>query len=115
MLYLARSGKAPRIFGNVDKRGVPWAGLVMSNVFAGISFISVSESAGTVYEALITLSGVATFIVWAVICFVQIRFRQAMKVQGRSIDELPFKALWYPYGTYAALGANLFLILFQGK
>lgn len=31
------------------------------------------------------------------------------------MDDLPFKALWYPYGTYVALAANLFLIFIQGK
>ena len=30
------------------------------------------------------------------------------------MDDLPFKALWYPYGTYAALAANIFLVFFQG-
>ncbi|TGZ80907.1 amino acid permease [Ascodesmis nigricans] len=114
ILYMARNRKAPKIFSYVDKRGVPWAGLVLSNVFAGISFMSVASNAGEVYEALITLSGVATFIVWGTICLVHIRFRKAMAVQGRSLEELPFKALWYPYGTYAALAANVFLIFFQG-
>ncbi len=45
---------------------------------------------------------------------VHIRFRNGLKAQGQSIDKLPFKALWYPYGTYAALAANVFLIFFQG-
>lgn len=115
ILYMARNRKAPKIFSYVDKRGVPWAGLVLSNVFAGISFMSVASNAGEVYEALITLSGVATFIVWGTICLVHIRFRKAMAFQGRSLEELPFKALWYPYGTYAALAANVFLIFFQGS
>lgn len=43
-----------------------------------------------------------------------IRFRAGLKAQKQSIDDLPFKALWYPYGTYAALAANIFLIFFQG-
>jgi len=58
---------------------------------------------------------VATFIVWGTIEFVHIRFRNALKVQGQSVDELPFKAKWYPYGTYAALAANVFLVFFQGE
>jgi len=61
------------------------------------------------------ISTVATFIVWGTIEFVHIRFRNALKVQGQSVDDLPFKAKWYPYGTYAALAANVFLVFFQGK
>ena len=43
-----------------------------------------------------------------------LRFRAGLKAQNQSIDDLPFRALWYPYGTYAALAANIFLIFFQG-
>lgn len=112
--HMARNGMAPKLLGKTDKRGVPWAALLFTNVFACIAFLSQSSSAGTLYNALITLSGVATFIVWAVIEFVHIRFRQALAAQGQSADDLPFKALWYPYGTYACLAANIFLIFFQG-
>ncbi|KAL8706513.1 MAG: hypothetical protein Q9201_000445 [Fulgogasparrea decipioides] len=114
MLYMARNGKAPRILSKVNKAGVPWVSLLFSNAFACISFLSVSDSAGTVYEALITLSGVATFIVWGTIGIIHIRFRNGLAAQGQSTDLLPFKALWYPWGTYLALAANIFLILFQG-
>lgn len=115
MLYLARNRKAPAIFGRVDKRGVPWSGLIFSNLAACLSFLSISSDAGTVYEALITLSGVATFIVWGTIALTHIRFRQAMAAQGQSIDDLQFKAMWYPYGTYLCLAVNIFLVLIQGN
>ena len=64
MLFMARNGKAPKILGKVNKAGVPWVALLLSNAIACIAFLSVSDSAGTIYNALITLSGVATFIVW---------------------------------------------------
>ncbi|KAF2202393.1 amino acid permease [Delitschia confertaspora ATCC 74209] len=112
--HMARSGMAPKILGTADKRGVPWAALLFTNLFACIAFLSQSSSAGVLYEALITLSGVTTFIVWAVIELVHIRFRAALKAQGQDVNNLPFKALWYPWGTYACLAANVFLILFQG-
>ncbi|CAF9927360.1 MAG: hypothetical protein HETSPECPRED_006565 [Heterodermia speciosa] len=114
LLFMARNGKAPRILGRVNKAGVPWVALLLSNLVACIAFLSVSSGAGTVYNALITLSGVATFIVWGTIELVHIRFRKALVAQGQSADDLPFKAMWYPYGTYAALAANIFLIFFQG-
>ncbi|KAI4129040.1 MAG: hypothetical protein LQ338_002456 [Usnochroma carphineum] len=114
MLFMARNGKAPRILGKVNKAGVPWISLLFSNLIACIAFLSVSDSAGTVYEALITLSGVATFIVWAAITLIHIRFRAGLLAQNQPLSSLPFKALWYPYGTYFALAANIFLVFFQG-
>lgn len=113
--HMSRNGMAPKCFGKTDKRGVPWTALLFTNFFACITFLSQSSSAGVLYDALITLSGVATFIVWAVIELIHLRFRKALKVHGQSVDELPFKALWYPWGTYACLAANIFLIFFQGK
>ncbi|WEW59168.1 hypothetical protein PRK78_004637 [Emydomyces testavorans] len=114
LLYMGRTGKAPRIVGKTNKAGVPWVALLVSNLFACIAFLSLSSSAGKVYSALITLSGVTTFLVWAVICVTHIRFRQALAAQGESAASLPFQAHFYPYGTYFALAANLFLIFFQG-
>ncbi|KAF2260079.1 amino acid permease [Lojkania enalia] len=112
--HMARNGMAPKLLGKADKRGVPWAALLFTNIFASIAFLSQSSSAGTLYSALITLSGVATFIVWAVIEFVHIRFRKALRAQGERVEDLPFRALFHPYGTYACLAANIFLIFFQG-
>ncbi|KAL8822387.1 MAG: hypothetical protein Q9191_006877 [Dirinaria sp. TL-2023a] len=114
ILFMARNGKAPKIFGRVTRTGVPWVALLLSNLVACISFLSVSDAAGTVYNALITLSGVATFIVWGTIELTHIRFRNGLAAQNEPLSTLPFKAMWYPYGTYAALGANIFLIFFQG-
>lgn len=37
-----------------------------------------------------------------------------MVAQGQDISVLPFKAAFYPYGSYFGLAANLFLIFFQG-
>lgn len=115
LTHMARNGMAPRMLGRTNKYGVPWVALVFTQCFACIAFLSLSSSAGTVYNALLTLAGVSTFIVWAVIEVVHIRFRQALQAQGESADSLPFKAMWYPYGAYAALAANVFLVLFQGE
>ncbi|EEP76136.1 hypothetical protein UREG_00985 [Uncinocarpus reesii 1704] len=57
LLYLGRTGKAPKFVGRTNKAGVPWVALLASNLFACISFLSLSSSAGKVYSALITLSG----------------------------------------------------------
>lgn len=57
ILFMARNGKAPKLLGRTNKQGVPWVALLFSNAFGCIAFISVSSGGGTVYNALITLSG----------------------------------------------------------
>jgi amino acid transporter len=113
--YLGKTGRAPKFLGITNKRGVPWPAIIFCNLFASICFINQgSGGAGAAYTYLINLSGVSTFIVWAVIALTHIQFRRGLKAQGVSADDLPFRAVWYPYGAYFALGANVFLIFFQG-
>jgi amino acid transporter len=114
ILFMARNGKAPKILGRTNAAGVPWVAIIFSNIFTCIVFLTLGESAGKVYNALITLSGVATFLVWTSICIAHIRFRAALTAQGQSPSTLPFRAALYPYGTYFALVLNIFLIFFQG-
>lgn len=131
LLFMSRNGKAPKFIGRTNRLGVPWVGLVFTNVFACIVFLEQSANAGRVYSALITLSGgmlpspevyllgvnqssVATFIVWSVIGVAHIRFRQALVAQGQDPTKLAYQALFYPWGTYLSLAANVFLIFFQG-
>lgn len=57
MLFMSRSGKAPKFIGRTNAAGVPWVALICSNLFACIVFLSLSSSAGKIYSALITLSG----------------------------------------------------------
>ncbi len=63
---------------------------------------------------MINLSGVSTFIVWAVITLTHIQFRRGLKAQGVNANELPFRAVLYPYGAYFGFVANIFLIFFEG-
>ena len=76
--------------------------------------MNVSTGASKAYSYIVNLSGVSTFLVWASISFIHIRFRAAWKTQGRSIEELPYKSLWYPWNAYFGVGANVFLALVQG-
>ncbi|OJJ55622.1 hypothetical protein ASPSYDRAFT_92749 [Aspergillus sydowii CBS 593.65] len=114
ILFMARTGKAPKILGRTNARGVPWVAIVFSNIFTCIVFLTVGNEAGKVYNALITLSGVATFLVWSTICVAHIRFRLALSAQGQSPSTLPFRAALYPWGTYFALSLTVFLVFFQG-
>lgn len=65
-------------------------------------------------EPILISNPVATFIVWSVIGVCHIRFRRAQVAQGEDPSQLPYQAAFYPYGTYIALAANIFLVFFQG-
>ncbi|KAK7429290.1 General amino acid permease [Neonectria magnoliae] len=114
VLYMAQSGKAPSIFGRTNKRGVPIWAILFTNAVGAISMMNVSTGASKAYSYIVNLSGVSAFLVWGSISLIHIRFRRAWIAQGRSISELPYKALWYPGLSYVGLGACIFLALVQG-
>lgn len=92
MLFgLSVQGNAPKFLTRVSRRGVPINSLMLSGA--------------------ITSLVVATLLLnWIMICLAHLRFRAAMRRQGR---ETQFKALLYPFGNYlciAFLGMILLLM-----
>jgi amino acid transporter len=114
LLFMAQDGKAPMVLGYTDPRGVPIPAIILTNLFGALAMMNVNTGAGAAYTYIVNLSGVSTFLVWGSISFIHIRFRSAWKAQGRSVDELPFKSLLYPWNAYFGLAANVFLALVQG-
>lgn len=114
IFYMAQSGKAPRVLGWVNKRGVPVWAILLTNAVGAISMMNVSTGASKAYGYIVNLSGVSTFLVWGSISFIHIRFRRALAAQNRSVAELPFKSMFYPYIAYLGLFANIFLAIVQG-
>ncbi|CCF38097.1 amino acid permease [Colletotrichum higginsianum] len=114
LLYMGQDGKAPRILGRTDGRGVPIPAIVFTNLCGALSMMNISTGASKAYSYIVNLSGVSTFLVWGSISFIHIRFRQAWKAQGHAESSLPFVSLWYPWNAYFGLAANIFLAIVQG-
>ncbi|RMZ84013.1 hypothetical protein DV737_g1400, partial [Chaetothyriales sp. CBS 132003] len=114
ILFMAQDGTAPKFLGRTNSRGVPVWAITLTNLVGALSMMNVSTGAGEAYSYIVNLSGVSTFLVWASISFIHLRFRRAWAAQGRQISELPFVAKWYPYNTYFGLFANIFLAFIQG-
>lgn len=114
MLYgMARSGKAPRFFGRTTRRGVPMNALLATTTVGALCFIASLIGDGGAYVWLVNASGLAGFITWMGIAWCHYRFRQAFVVQGRSLDELPFRARWYPLGPLVALAMCAIVVVGQ--
>lgn len=114
VLYLAQNRKAPKILGYTTARGVPIYAVIFTNLFGFLALMNISTGAGQAYQYIVNLSGVSIFLVWGSIAIVHIKFRQAWTVQGRTLDQLPYKSVLYPYLTWIGLFGNFFLALVQG-
>lgn len=62
---MALEGQAPKVFGKINKQGVPWVALIFCNLFGFLALLNLSAGAGVIYGWLVNISGVATFITWA--------------------------------------------------
>lgn len=110
---LAKEGKAPKFLAKVDQRGVPVNALILTAAVGMIAFFASLFGDGAVYLWLLNASGMSGFIVWLGIAISHYRFRKAFKAQGRSLDELPYRAKWFPFGPIFAFVLCTFVILGQ--
>ncbi|KAL2399722.1 Amino-acid permease inda1 [Exophiala dermatitidis] len=100
---LAQQGYAPKIFTYIDKSGRPVISVGTIFFFSLIAFVNLDAKGPVVFEWLQAISGLSTFLIWGSICLAHIRFRQAWKHQGHTLDEIPFKAAGGIYGSWLGL------------
>ncbi|MDO5033860.1 MAG: amino acid permease [Actinomycetaceae bacterium] len=114
MLYsMAKSGKAPRIFAKVNRRGVPMPALLATTAIGAFAFLTSLIGDGAAYLWLVTVSGLSGFIVWAGVAWSHYRFRKAFTAQGHDPSELPFRSKLFPLGPVIALIMVLAVIFGQ--
>ncbi|WP_349730271.1 amino acid permease [Peribacillus frigoritolerans] len=106
---LAKEGKAPRIFASLNRKGIPMLALCATAIIGLVSFLASLFGNGSVFIWLINASALTGFIKWFGIAASHYRFRKAYVAQGRDLNELPFKAKWYPLGPVITL---LFFVVF---
>ncbi|KAM0751784.1 hypothetical protein T439DRAFT_379874 [Meredithblackwellia eburnea MCA 4105] len=97
---LAEHGFAPRVFTYVDKSGRPLWSVIAILAFGPLAYVNIASDGGVVFDWLLAISGLSTLFTWGSICLCHIRFRAAWKVQGHSVEELPFKAMGGVYGSW---------------
>jgi lysine-specific permease len=109
---MAHSNKAPKLFGALNRRGVPVLALVGTGLVSAVAFFSNSIGGQKIYQLLYNASSLSGFIIWMGIAICHLRFRKAWVAQGRSLSDLKFQSKFYPYGPWLAL--VLFVIVLFG-
>lgn len=110
---LAEQGFAPKLFTYIDKRGRPLMGLILAAVTGLFSFIAAYNKEETVFSWLLSITGLAVIFTFTSICISHIRFRAAMKAQGRSLNELGYRANLGTYGSIYAVILNILILMAQ--
>ncbi|KAG0658163.1 hypothetical protein C6P46_006039, partial [Rhodotorula mucilaginosa] len=97
---LSETGFAPKCFQYVDKSGRPLYSVLVLLAAGPIAYVNCAAQGDTIFNWLLALSGLSTLFTWGSICMCHIRFRKAWRVQGHSVDELPFRAWGGVYGSW---------------
>jgi len=113
MLYaMSHSGKAPKAFGHLNRRGVPVAAVWATGLVGALAFFASTVGEQKIYQMLYNASGLTGFVIWLGIAICHLRFRRAWVAQGRALSELKFRARFFPYAPLLALG--LFVVVIFG-
>ncbi|WP_010581121.1 amino acid permease [Liquorilactobacillus vini] len=113
MLYsLARHGDAPKVFGRLSPRGIPFPALLGTTAVGLFTFL-MSIFGTHIYTFLVSASGLTGFIAWLGIAISHYRFRLAMKKQGRPLSELRYRAKLFPFGPILSFVLCVLVIIGQ--
>jgi lysine-specific permease len=113
MLYaMSRRQNAPRIFGRLNRRGVPVAAVWATGLVGATAFLASLVGGQHIYQVLYNASGLTGFLIWLGIAVCHLRFRKAWIAQGRRVEDLKFRSRFYPYGPWIAV--VLFLVVILG-
>ncbi|WFD29821.1 hypothetical protein MSPP1_000834 [Malassezia sp. CBS 17886] len=107
---LAEQGKAPHFLRYIDRSGRPLWAVVVSILFGLLGFLVLSGSKGEVFNWLIGISGLSVVFTWGSVCAAHIRFRKAWRLQGHTLDELPWTSPFGVFGSWVGMIFNILVV-----
>ncbi|KAI5805363.1 amino acid permease-domain-containing protein [Peziza echinospora] len=110
---LADQGQAPAIFGYIDRKGRPLAGIVLSALIGLLGYLAVSDVQDEAFKWMISISGLSSIFTWGSICLAHIRFRRGWHSQGHSLDELAFLSQPGLIGSWYGFIMNILVLVAQ--
>jgi amino acid transporter len=67
----------PKICAYVDRKGRPLVVVLLQLLFGLLAYINLAPNGGTIFDWLLSLSGITVLFVFGSIAWAHIRFRQA--------------------------------------
>ncbi|KAI5957858.1 GNP1 [Candida theae] len=110
---LAHQKLAPKWLDYVDKQGRPtraWFVTILSSFFA---FIAAYDQEETVFNWLLSISGISFVVCWLFICVSHLRFRAALKHNGIALDSLAYTSSTGVIGSWLSIIINCLILVAQ--
>jgi lysine-specific permease len=114
MLFdMAKNGSAPKAFAKLDGRGVPMNALYATTAIAALCFLTTFIGEEQVFNWLLNMSGMCGFIVWLGIAVSHYRFRKGYIAQGHKLEDLAYRAKFFPFAPWFAFVLCAIVVLGQ--
>ncbi|QOU22946.1 amino acid permease [Brettanomyces bruxellensis] len=110
---LAEMGMAPKCFGYIDRMGRPLVGIGIALFFGLLCFLAACPNESMVFTWLMSLAGLSSVFTWGSICVCHLRFRAALKAQGRDTSELEYTSQSGIVGSWFGLALNIIILVAQ--
>ena len=114
MLFnMAQNSSAPKVFAKLDPRGVPMNALYATTAIAALCFLTTFIGEEQVFNWLLNMSGMCGFIVWLGIAVSHYRFRKGYVAQGHKVEDLAYRAKFFPFAPWFAFILCAIVVLGQ--
>lgn len=110
---LAEQGQAPSFLAYIDRQGRPLFSILLASALGLLCFLAASDKRDQAFLWMVAISGLSSIFTWGSICFAHIRFRKGWKVQGHSVDELPYKSQAGLFGSWIGFIFNCLVLVAQ--
>lgn len=107
---LAAQGLLPSPIAYIDKRGRPLVAILIANLIGLLGFLVAYKDQAVVFTWFYSVCSLSSFFTWAFVCFTHIRWRFALKKQGRGLDEVFFPSPLGVFGSFCGMLILLFII-----
>lgn len=110
---LAEQGQAPSFLAYIDRQGRPLFAILLASALGLLCFLAASSKRDEAFLWMVAISGLSSIFTWGSICLAHIRFRRGWKVQGHSVNELPYKSQAGLVGSWIGFIFNCLVLVAQ--
>ncbi|KAG1878439.1 amino acid permease/ SLC12A domain-containing protein [Suillus tomentosus] len=111
---LAISGNAPKVFLKTSRNGLPYVAILFSASFSLLTFMAVSNNAGSVFIWFSNMTSVAGLMTWFGISVTYLRFYKGMQAQGIDRTKFPYYTNLQPYAAWWGAVSTVTICFFSG-
>ena len=111
--HIGNIKEGPRFLRKTSLAGVPILSILISALFAVLCVISSVIGSGAVFTWLLNVISLAGYIAWFGICLSHYRFRKAYLLQQRDLQDLHYRAAWFPFAPLFAMTLIVIIIIGQ--